>query len=221
MRRSSDRSRSERADPYFERRSIGYRVIPGRRLPWAVRRAGLVVVSSDIDAEAGVAAVWLAHRTARPRAAETVSLYELIDGTWQHLSGSGGGDGFAPTPRPSAARAGQALMLASVSGGSVRSRADRQALGDLGRFDLAGWVACAMFRAATEVTHLTVGTRLVLVPEHGYVIVAWKAPPSAVPPPRPPVAALGPDGAVLTELGPSQHIDTLSWAAIEQAISDE
>jgi hypothetical protein len=217
MRRSSDRSRSKQADSF-----ICDRVIPGRRLPWAVRRAGLVVVAYDIDAEAGVAAVWLAHRTGRPRTAETVCQYERIDSTWQCLSGSGGGgDRFAPPPRPSAARDGQALMLTSMSGGSVRSRADRQALGEPGRFDLAGWVACAMFRAATEVTHLKVGTRLFLVPEHGYVIVAWKAPPSAVPPRRPPVAALGPDGAVLTELGPSQHIDTLSWAAIEQAISDE
>jgi hypothetical protein len=73
-------------------------------------------------------------------------------------------------------------MMTILSGSAGRSRADREARG---RYpdDLAevGWVACATFRVAAEVAHLQVGARQIKVPGHGYVIVAWKAPPSPGP----------------------------------------
>jgi hypothetical protein len=37
-------------------------------------------------------------------------------------------------------------------------------------------------------------------------------------PARPTVAAIGEDGSRLTELGPRDHLDSLTWAAVEAAI---
>jgi len=106
-------------------------------------------------------------------------------------------------------------MMTNLSGCSARSRAEREAQGYQRDLADVGWVACAMFRVAAEVVHLQVGTRLVKVPQHGHVIVAWKAPPSSVPPRRPPIAALSGNGAKLTDLSPNGHLDSLTWASLE------
>jgi hypothetical protein len=72
-----------------------------------------------------------------------------------------------------------------------------------------------MFRVAADVAHLQVGARRIEVPWHGYVVVAWKAPLASGLPARPPIAAIGEDGSRLTELGPHDHLDSLTWAAVE------
>jgi hypothetical protein len=173
------------------------------------------VVASDIDAGAGVAAVWLVHRAGGPDAVHEYCRFECIRGSWQYLGGGRGGREFLPARRPSASRAGPAAMMTSLSGCAGRSRSDREAQGDqrdLGRVD---WVACAMFRVAAEVAHLEVGARRIKIPRHGYIIVAWKAPPSSVSPSRPPIAAISGDGRRLTELGPDDHLDSLTWASLQ------
>jgi hypothetical protein len=59
------------------------------------------------------------------------------------------------------------------------------------------------------------------VPGHGYVIVAWKAPPGSVPPRRPLVVSVAADGSRLTEFGSGSYVDSLTWAAVEAAIAEE
>jgi hypothetical protein len=111
-------------------------------------------------------------------------------------------------------------MLTYLGGCAGRSNTDRRAQG--GQLDpsKARWVAAATFRAAAEVTHLQAGSRQIEVPAHGYVIVAWLT-PAAWRSRRPPIAALGADGAILSELGPDSHLDSLSWAAINEAAGQQ
>jgi len=175
-------------------------------------------VARDIDADAGVAAVWIARRPGRPGGIEEICQYERVAGSWQHRGGGGGSAAdFAPAGRRSAGVAGQASMLTHLGGTAGRSRADREAQGDQLDPSRAGWTAAATFRVAAEVAHLQVGSRRVEIPEHGHVVVAWKS-PAADRPSRPPITAIGADGAILSELGPGDHLDTLTWAAINKAI---
>ena len=219
MRRSSD-PLYYAADSGFELGCIGLRVLADRRLPRRHLRAGIVVVASDIDADAGVAAVWLARAVRRPRF-EEICQYERVAGNWQYVGGGGSNAGeFAPGGRQSVSVAGPASVLRHLGGVAGRSRADREAQGDQLDPSRAGWVAGATFRVAAEVTCLQVGGRRVGVPEHGHVVVAWKTAP-AERPPRPPITALSADGTILSELRPGDHIDTLTWAAIEKAIGQE
>ena len=179
-------------------------------------------MASDIDEDAGVAAVWMVRRAGKPGAIEEICQYEHLAGTWQYTGGGGANTtNFMPAGRPPAGVAGPASMLTYLGGCGGRSRADRAAQGDQLDPSRAGWTAAATFRVATEVTHLQVGARRVEVPEHGHVVVAWKAPAADRPADRlrrPPITALGADGAILSEFGPDDHLDTLTWAAIEKAV---
>lgn len=201
----------------YDPERIGLRVLSGRPLRRRDRLAGVVVVASDIDTEAGVAAVWLV-RHAGPSTLANYCLFERAREGWQYLGGGRANrkEKFLLTGRPSASQAGPASMMTNLSGCSVRSHAERKAQDC--RRDLAevGWVACAMFRVAAEVVHLRAGTRLIKVPQHGHVIVAWKAPASSVSPRRPPIAGVSGDGVNLTELGPDSHLDSLTWASLER-----
>ena len=78
-----------------------------------------------------------------------------------------------------------------------------------------------MFRVAAEARHLQAGARRITVPGHGYVIVAWKAPPAFLLPPRPPIVAVGEDGSRLSELGPGDHLDSRAWADIEAVLEGD
>lgn len=201
--------------PRYDAESVGLRVLSGRPLRWRHRHAGVVVVASDVAADAGVAAVWLTRPARGPGTGNESCLFERVGGSWQYLGGGGSGEELPLTGRPSASRAGPASMMTSLSGSAGRSRSDREAQGAERGFDRVGWVACAMFRVATEIAHLQVAARRIEVPRHGYVIVVWKAPPSPVSPPRPPIAAISEDGRRLTELGPTEHLDSLTWASLE------
>ena len=194
---------------------LGLRELAGRRLPRRCRRAGIVVVASDIDEQADVAAVWLA-RIGRSGGIGEMCQYERVSVNWQYMAGGSASD-FEPTGRRAAAVAGPASMLTFLGSTGGRSRAERAAQGYEIDPSLAGWVACATFRVAREVSYLQVGARQVEVPEHGHVVVAWKA-PATWRPRRPPIKALGANGEILSELGTDDHLDALSRIAIEKAI---
>jgi hypothetical protein len=217
MRRSSVRPPNVAAGWSYDPESVGLRVLSGRPLRWRHRLAGVVVVASDMDAAVGVAAVWLVRRPGWPGAVEETCLFERVGGSWRYLGGGsrGAGTKLLLAGRPSASRVGSASVMTRRGGPSVRSRADRKAQDPQLGFARVGWVASAEFRVATEVAYLQVGARRIKVPQHGYVIVAWKAPPSSLPPRRPPIVAAGEDGSRLTELGPNDHLDSLSWASLE------
>jgi hypothetical protein len=179
------------------------------------------VVAGDIDPDAGIAAIWLERRTRLPGGGiEEICSYERISGNWRYIGGSGSNSGkFAPAGRRSSAVTGPGSMLTHLGTGAGRSSADREAHGDQLDPSRAGWIGATTFRAAAEITHLQVGTRQIEVPEHGHVVVVWKAPPTWRAR-RPPIAALGADGSTLSELGPDSHLDTLSWAAISEATGE-
>lgn len=225
MRRSSGRPRHAgrlHAVSPGDLEGVGLRVLSGRLLGWRHRLAGVVVVASDIDSDAGVAAVWLARRPGSPDARDETCLFERIEKRWRYLGGGGGsGSELLVAGRPSASQGGPASVITSMSGTASRSRADREAQGDRRDFSQVGWVACAMFRVAAEVEHLQAGARRITVPEHGYVIIAWKAPPASAFPPRPPIVAVGEDGSVLSELGPGDHLDSRAWADIDAALKGD
>lgn len=200
--------------------AAGLRVVSGRRLSFGQRRAGLVVLASDIDEDAGVAVVWLVQRAGLPDGAEYMLQFERV-GRWLHV-GAGGGSAkkLRLADRPSAVSAGPGAMMTILGGCSWPSRADRQAQSPERDITQAGWGACAAFRLAREVAYLQVGARRINVPGHGYAIVAWKAPPSIMSLRRPAIVAVGADDCPLTELGPDDHVDSLTWAAIEAASAE-
>jgi len=202
--------------------SVGLRVLSGRPLRWRHRLAAVVVVASDIDADVGVAAVWLVRRAGSPDAVDEVCLFERTGDRWRYLGGgSRTGSELLRAGRVSASRARPASMITSMSGCASRSCADREAQGGQQDFLHVGWVACALFRVAAEVQHLQAGARRITVPRHGYVLVAWKAGPGSDVPPRPPIVAVGEDGSRLSELGPNDHLDSYAWAGIEAAIGGD
>jgi hypothetical protein len=218
MRRSSGRPRSVTAGGWsYDPERAGLRVLAGRPLGWRHRLAGVAVVASDVDADSGVAAVWLVQRAGWPGAMEEICLFERVGDSWRYLGGGSGSAGMKLllAGRPSASRAGPASMMTSLGGSSVRSRADREAQGFQRDLADVGWVASARFRVATEVANLQVGARRIKVLRHGYVIVAWKARLPSSPPPRPPIVAVGENGSRLTELGPNDQLDSLTWASLE------
>ena len=82
-------ARWRRAVPYGDDlEGVGLRVLAGLLLRWRHRLAGVVVVASDIDSDAGVAAVWLVHRSGSPDAWEETCLFERIENGWRYWRGA-------------------------------------------------------------------------------------------------------------------------------------
>jgi hypothetical protein len=94
MRRSSVRPPNVAAGWSYDPESVGLRVLSGRPLRWRHRLAGVVVVASDMDAAAGVAAVWLVRRAGWPGAVEETCLFERVGGSWRYLGGGSRGAGM-------------------------------------------------------------------------------------------------------------------------------
>jgi hypothetical protein len=191
--------------------SIGRRVLKGRPVrPWprlTARR--IVLLASDADAEAGVAAVWLVRRPGSARQSEETWLFERGPRRWDELGGGVGysGKGIGPDSgtleaRPSVARNGPGSILTRGGGAGVDSN--------------AGWVTCEHLRVAAEVQYVQAGERRITVPEHGYVIVVWKRARTAMSSGRPPIAAIARDGSVLSELGPSEYLDSVTLGSLEE-----
>jgi hypothetical protein len=193
---------------------IGLRALSGQRPGWRQRRAGWVVLATDVDQAASVAAVLLVRRPGSPDSARHTLQFERGDG-WHWLGGgSGAARELALSGRPTAAVHGPTSMMRFLGSSAARSRADRERLAaGLSAAD-AGWVASAGFRLATEVARLELGERSVPVPAHGYAVVAWRSPPTLT---RPVITAIGPDGSRLCELGPYSSLDSLTWESVRRA----
>lgn len=195
---------------------MGFRALSGRRLGFAQRRAGFVVLASDLDEDAGVAAVWLARRPGVLDSVQHTLQFERSHG-WRYLgAGSGPAGDLSLVGRPSASVNGPASVMRLLGSSAGRSWTDRQKAG--GRVAGAGWVGRAAFRLAVEVGHLQVGERLIPVPDHGYAVVAWRSPPAKT---RPLIAAIGNDGSRLSELGPDGSLDSLTWESVQRALLDD
>lgn len=202
----------------YDLAGMGLRALDGRRLRFRQRWAGFVVLASDVDKESGVAAVWLVRHPGSPGSAQHTLEFERSDG-WRWLgAGSSSARDFSLADRPSASVSGAARMLRLLASSAARSRTDRdRQAGGLGVAG-SGWVACAGLRLATEAEHLRVGERSIPVPSHGYAIVAWRSPPELA---RPLIAAVGNDGSRLSELGPNNSLDSLTWESVQEALLDD
>lgn len=165
-----------------------------------------------MDVNDGVGAVWLEYGGRSFRC----DYEQDAAGMWQHL---GGGSGSVipelAGPRPSAAGVGTPLLAAVGGIGFTRSRRDRQREGlsvQTPSFDAVGFAASFCLRAADIVDHVVVEGRDMPVPDHGRLVVAWKAPPSQHGPiARPPVVAFDAEGrrvAVLEPLSPFDDVTT-------------
>lgn len=197
-------------DPHIQRlqqaEQLGHRMIEGAELP--PRADGFALLGMDIDDEAGIATVWLAHNDYSYQGD-----YERdAAGEWQHLGGGAG-----PTnpdmagPRPRASGDGAPLLFPIGGTGATRSRRDRQH-GDrppsMPDMDSVGFVASFALQAADTVAHILVGQRRITVPDTGRVVVVWKAPPSQHGPVgRPLVIAFDAHDRQLTELEPLSPFD--------------
>ena len=193
--------------------SMGRRALSGRPVrPWprlTARR--IVLLATDIDADAGVAAAWLVRRPGSARQVVETWLYERRPGGWEGLGGGAGvgGKGIGPAysvlaVRPSAARDGPGSMLTRWGGA--------------GCYERGGIVGCDYLRVAAEVEYIQAGKRRICVPEHGYVLVVWKSAPTGLPSGRPRIVAVGRDGSVLTELGPEDYFDSLTMAILDDKL---
>ncbi|HEV2376035.1 MAG TPA: hypothetical protein VGS19_28185 [Streptosporangiaceae bacterium] len=64
------------------------------------------------------------------------------------------------------------------------------------------------FRFATEADALQAGERIIKIPDHGYVIVAWR---SSTEQAGLPITVLRRDGSPIIAIGPSDLVNSLSW----------
>jgi hypothetical protein len=187
--------------PGHDGERMGLRVLSGRPpLPWFARWR-TVLVACDLDADAGIAAVRVVIRSGWLSTVDDCSLYERHGDGWQSAGGSRstGREGIRSGTQPGG-------VLVRQGGAAVLSYRDRTTAHSPGTpFTDVGWVACAIYHAASSVTHLSINGRLITVPAHGHVLVAWKAPPSSSPPWHPHVVAVGQDGGRLAEFGPSNR----------------
>jgi hypothetical protein len=108
------------------------------------------------------------------------------DGEWLELGGGGGSAPDRPLARRSAAELGGHLLRYGT-GRTVRNSNRILPWG-------AKWVSQARLWAATEVTDLRVGNRVLAVAPHGHAVVVWGARRAPL------VEALGADGTVLGTL---------------------
>ncbi|HEY3479351.1 MAG TPA: hypothetical protein VGL02_10690 [Streptomyces sp.] len=183
----------------------------GLQPAWLPRRL-LTVVSGDVDAEAGVAAVWTVWRPGSADHSEShVQLFEHVDAGWVSLGGGGGWAQELPARRLPAGDPGQIGMVEMVGGGGGVS--SRRPEGGPPR-----WIGYEELRLAAEVDHLVIGDRRAEVPDDGALVAVWTMPSAVVgPAARPPITCVGRGGEVLSTLGPSAGMDSYTFALVEAA----
>jgi len=85
-----------------------------------------------------------------------------------------------------------------------------------GGFADVGWLACETFRVASEVEYLRVGERHVSCPNRAISSSRGDRRLDTAPSARPAIAAVARDGSVLSEIGPGDHLDSLTLASLEE-----
>lgn len=167
-----------------------------------------VVLASDSDACIAAVLVWY-----RPGTLADI-LLEFHEGRWKEIGGGREKGQNLADPRRSQSPPERTNPGAIMS---VRqSSATRRLAGRLTRNpDAIGWAVSYHVRVAAEVAFLTAGTRRIPVPAHGNVIIASAASPGRMllPGHRPAIRAYRADGTLLSELGPSDFVDSATLDA--------
>jgi hypothetical protein len=180
---------------------------------WLPRR-WLTVVSSDVDLDAGLGAVWVVWRPGSAKAETYTALIERCGQKWRNSGGGTATHGALPAERQAAGRPGQVGMIEIVGGVGVRSYAHRLRHRHPDSFGTAPWIGASELHLAAEVDHLLLGERRVEVPRNGTLIVAWKSPSTGRGGIRPLIVAVGHDGSELSRLGPHDGMDSYTWAQL-------
>ena len=164
----------------------------------------------------GIGTVWLVHGDRSFRC----DYEQDAAGEWHHLGGgSGSADPGMAGPRPAAASVGTPLLAAENGIGFTRSRRGREGDDPFSppSFDTVGFVASFSLRAADVVDHVVVEGRTIAVPDHGRLVVVWKAPPTRHgPTARPAVVAFDALGRRLAVLEPLSLFDDVTGIAEPQ-----
>lgn len=185
----------------FDRRceKIGLRILNDQVQANKYGSGRTVLIAKDEDRVDHVAAVWLSERVTRRNPISCAHLYEYDGKMWRS---AGGGSGPGLRERFTTARPSSILIREGES--AVRSYTDRlRKNSENTQHSDVGWAGCSMFYTAAYVEHLEVHGRLIAVPEHGHVIVAWKGMPTDTIPQHPPIKVLDKGGACLAEFGPN------------------
>ncbi|SEG92206.1 hypothetical protein SAMN05216223_12583 [Actinacidiphila yanglinensis] len=180
---------------------------------WLPRR-WLTVVSSDLDLDAGIGAVWVVWRPGSAGAEAYTGLFERCGREWRSTGGGAGSSAGLPAERRAVGRSGQVGMIEFGGGMGGLSRADslRRHRPELG--ETSHWVGADEIHVAAEVDHLLLGERRIDVPPHGALIVAWRSPSTSQGGTRPLIVAVGRDGAELSRIGPHDSMDSYTWAQL-------
>ncbi|MGX1541204.1 hypothetical protein [Streptomyces adustus] len=173
--------------------------------PWWIPRRVLTVVSADVDATAGVGAVWIVWRPKSPRTREHIALVEWFGEQWRYVGG-GTGPGDDPV---------NVDVLDVRSGGGVLSLT--RSIDPPRSITAAPWIGCVKVRLGRDVGHVLVGVRRIENPKHCEVIAVWTSPyiSRGV---RPVIVALGRDGAELSRIGPHDSLDTHTWVRLREEL---
>lgn len=178
---------------------------PGRGgfLPRVLKARRLVLVAMDTDTESDVAAVWMRRRNYRPAAATFVCTYVRSAGVWRPLGASDMtfDSGFLQGRRSAAVSGPASLLVLEGSGGVLSGpRSDRV------------WIGYQIIHVAAEVAYLLVGNRKVTIPDHGYVITAWRTAAYGGPSHgRPRIVAHASTGVELSSLDADGIVDRAVW----------
>lgn len=205
---------AEWTGPRFENllRGMVRRVLAGREPQprWMPRRV-LTVVSADVDAAAGVGAIWIVWRPKSPRTREHIALLEWYGERWRYAGGSSGsGDDLVD------AELLDGLDVLDVrSGGGALSLT--RWLAPPRSVITAPWIGCVKVCLGQDVDHVVVGGRRMENPEHRRLIAVWTSPATG-PRDRPVIVALSSDGVELSRIGPYDGLDSHTWAQVREEL---
>ncbi|MER5943504.1 hypothetical protein ABT121_40155 [Streptomyces sp. NPDC001928] len=173
--------------------------------PWWMPRRVLTVVSADVDATAGVGAIWIEWRPKSPRVREHLALLEWDGEQWRCVGG-----GFSSGDDPA-----HVDVLDVRNGAGVLSRKGRDEVPT--SITVAPWISCAKVGLGPDVGHVLIGGRRIEIPEQRRLIAVWTS--SYVSRgARPVIVALGHDGAELSRIGPHDSLDTYTWARLREEL---
>ncbi|WP_261989736.1 hypothetical protein [Streptomyces sp. uw30] len=169
----------------------------------------LTVVSADVDATAGVGAIWIEWRPKSPRMREHLALLEWYGEQWRCVGG-----GIGPEDDPAPPAHVDVLDVRNGAGAlSLTGRRDPLPPSITG----APWISCAKVRLGRDVGHVLIGGRRIENPEQRRLIAVWTS-PYVSRGARPVIVALGHDGAELSRIGPHDSLDTHTWARLREEL---
>ncbi|KAK1184930.1 hypothetical protein B7755_046725 [Streptomyces sp. NBS 14/10] len=173
--------------------------------PWWMPRRVLTVVSADVDATAGVGAIWAVWRPKSRRVREHITLLEWYGEQWRYVGG-GSGPGDDPV---------DVDVLDVRSGGGVLSLT--RSIDPPRSITTAPWIGCVKVRLGRDVGHVLIGARRIENPVQCRLIAVWTS-PQIDRGARPVIVALGRDGAELSRIGPHDSLDTHTWARLREEL---